>query len=213
VEPDAPQPTVDELTVADPPEPWRATGFAVHGRRLEVGSVRIALAGPGPGRGIVGWSVRDARSLELDGLPSTASSRPPPAGGEHPNGALAVDHIVAMTPDLDRSVAALRAGGLDLRRVREEPTPGGAPRQGFFRMGEVILEVVQAPEGTRVAAGRDGPARLWGLAFRVESIDRPVAALGDLLGEPRAAVQAGRTIATVRRAAGLGPAVAFITPP
>jgi hypothetical protein len=64
-----------------------------------------------------------------------------------------------------------------------------------------------------VAAGRDGPARLWGLAFRVESIDRPVAALGDLLGEPRAAVQAGRTIATVRRAAGLGPAVAFITPP
>jgi hypothetical protein len=213
VGPEPPAPTVDELTVADPPEPWRAAGFAVDGGRLEIGSVRMVLAGPGGARGIVGWTVRDARSLDLDGLPTGASSRPPAAGREHPNGALALDHLVAMTPDLDRSVAALQAGGLDLRRVREEPTPGGAPRQAFFRMAEVVLEVVQAPEGTRIAADPDGPARLWGLAFRVASIERPVAALGDLLGEPRPAVQPGRTIATVRRAAGLGPAVAFITAP
>ena len=37
---------------------------------------------------------------------------------------------------LDRSVRALQAAGLDLRRVREQPTPAGAPRQAFFRLGE-----------------------------------------------------------------------------
>ncbi len=35
---------------------------------------------------------------------------------------------------------------------------------------------------------------------------------GDLLGEPRAAVQPGRQIATLRKEAGLGPAIAFMTP-
>jgi hypothetical protein len=106
----------------------------------------------------------------------------------------------------------LRDAGLDLRRVREEPTPGGAPRQAFFRMGEVILEVVQAPEGTRMAEDRDGPARLWGISFLVEDLERTAAALGGLLGEPRGAVQPGRRIATLRKEAGLGPAVAFMTP-
>ena len=50
----------------------------------------------------------------------------------------------------------LRAAGFDLRRLREGPTPGGSPRQAFFRLGEVILEVVQAPAGTKIAAD---PAR------------------------------------------------------
>jgi hypothetical protein len=119
---------------------------------------------------------------------------------------------VAFTPDLDRTTAILRAAGLDLRRVRDEPTPGGAPRQAFFRMGEVILEVVQAPEGTRIAADPSGPARLWGISFLVEDLERTASRLGDLLGEPRAAVQPGRRIATLRKGAGLGPAIAFMTP-
>jgi catechol 2,3-dioxygenase-like lactoylglutathione lyase family enzyme len=205
--------TVDELLIADPPNPWRAAGFHVEGDLCVVGAVRMRLAGPGRGRGIVGWSVRGAASLDLDGLPTTASTTPRPAGaGPHPNGVIAIDHVVAFTPDLDRTVANLRAGGLDLRRVREEPTPGGAPRQAFFRMGEVILEVVQAPEGTRVAADPSGPARLWGLSFLVDDLERTASMLGDLLGEARAAVQTGRRIATLRKDAGLGPAIAFMTP-
>jgi hypothetical protein len=63
-----------------------------------------------------------------------------------------------------------------------------------------------------VAVDPSGPARLWGLAFVVEDMDRPAEVLGDLLGAPRDAVQPGRTIATVRSEAGLGPAVAFMTP-
>jgi catechol 2,3-dioxygenase-like lactoylglutathione lyase family enzyme len=124
----------------------------------------------------------------------------------------AIDHVVAFTPDLDRTTATLCAAGLDLRRVREEPTPGGAPRQAFFRMGEVILEVVQAPEGTRIAEDPGGPARLWGISFLVHDLERTAATLGDLLGEPRAGVQPGREIATLRKEAGLGPAVAFMSP-
>ena len=92
-------------------------------------------------------------------------------------------------------------------------------RQAFFRMAEVILEVVQAPEGVKLArdpAGSAGdpqtPARFWGISFLVDDMDATSGALGDLLGTPRAAVQPGRQIATLRREAGLGPAIAFMTP-
>jgi catechol 2,3-dioxygenase-like lactoylglutathione lyase family enzyme len=205
-------PTVDTLTVADEPAAWSAAGFDVHGDLCEVGTVRVRLEGPGRGRGIVEWSVRGARSLELDGLPTSASEDPPAAGAPHPNGVVSIDHVVVVTPDLDRTAAALRDGGLDLRRVRDEAAPGGSPRQGFFRMGELILEVVQAPVGTRIASDPSGPARLWGISFLVEELERTAAALGDLLGEPREAVQPGRRIATLGKEAGLGPAIAFMTP-
>jgi catechol 2,3-dioxygenase-like lactoylglutathione lyase family enzyme len=208
----SPPPTIDELLIADPPDSWREAGFEVEGDLCVVGTVRLRLGDAGLGRGIVGWSVRGASTFDLDGLATTASENPPPAAApEHPNGVTSIDHVVAFTPDLDRTTATLRAAGLDLRRLREEPTPGGAPRQAFFRMGDVILEVVQAPEGTRIAEDPSGPARLWGISFLVGDLERTVSTLGDLLGEPRAAVQPGREIATLRKEAGLGPAVAFMT--
>jgi hypothetical protein len=119
---------------------------------------------------------------------------------------------VVLTPDLDRTTAALRGAGFDLRREREGPTPGGSRRQSFFRMGELILEVVEAPAGTRIAEDPAGPARLWGISFLVEELEHTAATLGDLLGDPRDAVQPGRQIATLRKEAGLGPAIAFMTP-
>jgi hypothetical protein len=206
------QPTIDELFIAAAPGAWGAAGFAVGGDVCEVGSVRLRLEGEGERRGIVRWSVRDAGSLELDGLETAASSASPAAGERHPNGTVSIDHVVVISPDLDRTSAVLRDAGFDLRRVREGETPGGSSRQAFFRMGEVILEVVQAPEGTRLAADPSGPARLWGISFLVEDMDAPAAALAQKLGEPRDAVQPGRRIATVDSAAGLGTAVAFMTP-
>jgi hypothetical protein len=203
---------VDELHIADEPGHWRAAGFEVDGDACAVGTVALRLEGPGRGRGIVAWALRGAASLDLDGLATVASDRPPAAGTQHPNGVLSIDHLVVVTPDLDRTIAALRDGGFELRRVREEEAPGGSPRQAFFPMGEPILEVVQAPESTRVAADPHGPARLWGISFLVEDLDATASSLGTLVGEPRAAVQAGRRIATLRREAGLGPAVAFMSP-
>jgi hypothetical protein len=208
----AAQPTVDELFVADPPDAWRAVGFAVAGDLAEVGTVRIRLEGPGSRRGITRWSIREARSLDLDGLDTSASQAPPARGGHHPNGTVAIDHLVVLSPDLDRTAGVLRDAGLDLRRTREGETPGGSRRQAFFRMGELILELVQAPPGTKVADDPHGPARLWGISFRVERMETVADALGELLGSPRDAVQPGRRIATVRREAGLGPAIAFMTP-
>jgi hypothetical protein len=209
--------SLDELAIADRPEAWRACGFEVDGDACVVGDTRIRLAGDGAGRGLIGWSLRGvSKTAELDGLPTARSDRPPP--GEqpaHPNGVTALDHVVAITPVLDRTVAALRAAGLDLRRIRDEPTLAGAPRQAFFRLGAVILEVVQEPEEAIArAGGPDRPAFFWGLAFVTPDLDATVAALGgDRAGEIRDAVQPGRRIATLRRSAGLGLPVALLTAP
>ena len=206
--------TIDELTVADPPAAWAALGFAVDGDLCLFGDVRTRLAGADAGRGLTGWSVRGIETTELDGLPTTRSDRPMPVEGPpHPNGIVALDHVVAITPALDRTVEALRAAGLDLRRVREEPTPAGAPRQAFFRLGATILEVVQESPGAVERGGPERPAFFWGLAFVAPDLDATVAGLGDKVSEVRDAVQPSRRIATLRRTAGLAIPVALITPP
>jgi catechol 2,3-dioxygenase-like lactoylglutathione lyase family enzyme len=206
-------PTLDELAVADMPSAWTALGFELDGDTCVVGGTRIRMVGREAGRGLTGWSLREIETVELDGLATVRSERPPP--GEppaHPNGVTGLDHVVAITPDLDRTVAALQAAGLDLRRIREEPTPAGAPRQAFFRLGAVILEVVQEPEEVIERGGADRPAFFWGLALVAPDLDTTVAALGDRVSEVRDAVQSGRRIATLRRAAGLALPVALITP-
>jgi hypothetical protein len=207
-------PTVDELAIADGPDSWAAVGFEVDGDTCVVGDVRIRLAGSGAGRGLIGWSLRGVARTELDGLSTTTSDRPPPSERpSHPNGVTALDHLVAVTPALDRTVAVLQDAGLDLRRIREEPTPAGAPRQAFFRLGATILEVVQEPHETAEPTGADRPAFFWGLAFAAPDLDATVDWLGDRVGEVRPAVQPGRRIATLRRSAGLAIPVALITPP
>jgi hypothetical protein len=191
-------PSIDAVEIADEPAAWSALGFDVADGTCRVSRVDLSLAGTGPKRGIVGWT-----------LGTEAAGEPAP---EHPNGVTRVDHVVMLSPDLDTTVAELESQGFDLRRRREGPTPGGSTRQAFFRAGEPILEVVQAPEGTSVAHDPHREARLWGLAFLVEDMERAATTLGDLLGTPRDAVQRGRRIATIRPEAGLGPAVAFMTP-
>jgi hypothetical protein len=191
-------PSIDELEIADEPATWNALGFRVEDAVCRVSRVRLRLVGKGSRRGIVDWTLG----------PSASEAVAPP----HPNGVVRVDHVVMLSPDLDRTVGELEAQGFDLRRRREGDTPGGSTRQAFFRAGQPILEVVQAPEGTSVARAPEGRARLWGLAFLVEDMAHPAAALGELLGSPRDAVQPGRRIATLRPEAGAGPAIAFMTP-
>lgn len=210
--------TVTELLVADEPQRWASCGFSVVGGVCRAGGVRIRLAGREVGRGIAGWSLHGAVGDALDGLPTkhadgASATAPASDAPPHPNGVVALDHVVAISPALDRTVAALQAAGLDLRRVREEPTPAGAPRQAFFRLGETILEVVQAPEeAIERSGGPDGPAFFWGLAFKVADLDATVAFLGEERCSPaRPAVQPGCRIATLRRAAGLAVPVALMT--
>jgi hypothetical protein len=207
--------TIDEISIADEPGRWAALGFDVAGEGCTIGGVTLRLGGsdPGGGGGITRWSLRGISTPELDGLPTSVSERPvtPPAL-PHPNGVVSLDHIVAVSPSFERSVAALQAAGLELRRIREEPTPAGAPRQAFFRLGREILEMVEEPAEVAAAnGGPDRPVRFWGLALLVDDIDRAVEAMAPHAGEPRAAVQPGRRISTLSRSAGLAVPLALIT--
>jgi hypothetical protein len=193
---------LEQLTIGADPEEWRSAGFALENDATLAGAVRLSFA---PGDGILGWRLTTAAG-EIDGLPEAAPDPRPAIAGAHPNGVSLIDHVVVLTPDLERTTAALEGIGVERRRVREVETDGGTLRQGFFRLGEVILEVVGH------ARVEDGPARFWGITFTVEDLDATAELLGDRLGSIRDAVQPGRRIATVRREAGLGLPVALISP-
>lgn len=201
----AAHPTIAEIEIAEESAAWARLGFEVADGRCRVGGVSLSLVGPHAGRGIVGWSVRGLATAELDGLPTEIAVDPPPAPAPaHPNGVIGLDHVVALTPSLERTTAALDAAGLGLRRLREVEGPDGPVRQAFFRLGEALLEVVERAE-------LDGPARFWGMVMVVDDIDACAQRLGDDLGTIRDAVQPGRRIATLRRSAGLALPVAFIS--
>ncbi len=208
-----PTPTIDELTIAADPDGWVAMGFVVQDDVVQLAGVRVRLAGADAGRGILGWSLRGIDSAELDGLPTTISAQPALAPAlPQPNGVVSIDHVVAFTPAFERSVQALQNAGMDLRRIREEPTPAGAPRQAFFKLGREILELAQAPQKVVERTGAtEHPAQFWGLALLVDDLDRAVHAFTPHVGAVRDAVQPGRRIATVRRSAGLAVPVALMS--
>ncbi|MBA3281635.1 MAG: hypothetical protein H0U29_05345, partial [Acidimicrobiia bacterium] len=190
---------IAEITVAGEPAEWRRAGFHVDGDLMPARGATLRLAGATSGRRITGWTLRGRVAAELDGLPTSVTTDPAqaPSPPVHPNGVLGVDHVVAFSPDLDRTVAALEAAGLDLRRVREGPTPAGAMRQAFFRLGDTIVEAVSGDAGTGLGADV-APATWFGLALDVTDLDATGALLGDGLGAVKEAVQEGRRIATLR---------------
>ena len=200
--------------MGDPPEAWEAAGFSVDDDgTCRIGAVRVRLVGRDGGKRILGWSLRGAPPARLadgtlDGLPTTDSGAPPPAPAVHPNGATHIDHVVLLSPDLARTTAALVAIGVEPRGERDADTYGTAMRQVFFRLGEVILELVGQPQ----AAGEGEPG-FFGLAITVDDLDSTAALLGEHLGAIKDAVQEGRRIATLRhRDLGMSVATAFMSP-
>ncbi|MEZ0578334.1 VOC family protein [Nocardioides sp. MH1] len=205
--------TIAELVVADPPQAWVSAGFGVDpDGTCRIGSVAVRLVGRGAGKGIVGWSLRGlpAQTLRegVDGIPTSASDALATPPGDHLNGVTSIDHVVLVSPDLSRTVAALALLGLDPRRERDGELGGAPVRQVFYRLGEVILEVVGSPGATSEA-----PSTLWGLTHNVADIDAAVALLGDNGGRVKDAVQPGRRIATLRHEElGMSVRTALITP-
>jgi hypothetical protein len=235
-------PVIREIEVVDDAAAWREAGFAVGddgtvaiGRAL-VRLVPLDDGGDGAGTrarrpGIAGWTLAGLTGApgDLDGLPTVAADLPddadagrevgaPAPGAVHPNGVTHIDHVVATTPDLDRTTAALEAAGIVPRRTREAGTgPDGVARlQRFSRLGETILELV-GPAVPAAATGaaegaRPRAARFWGLAYVVTDLDSLARLLGDRLSPPRDAVQPGRRIASLRRHVGAAVPMAFLTP-
>jgi hypothetical protein len=201
-------PILVELALAGTGEPWRRIGFDVDSDGIcRVGAVTLRFEGAGSG-GIRRWTLAGAGGKgDIDGLPTDrlSTAAPPDPAPEHPNTARQLDHVVVMTPELERTLTALQQAGLGLRRVRDAGSADHPVRQGFYRVGEAILEVVGDVDPP-------GPARFWGLVVVAGDLETLAARMGDGLGPPRDAVQPGRRIATARESAGLGLPVAFMTP-
>ncbi len=221
------------LAVADEPSVWTDLGFVVREGQVRLGGVDIVCVGNslavGRNGGIVGWTFGESNDNSMvnniDGIPVVTAVVDPTRSltqPSHPNGVSAIDHLVVSTPDLDRTIAAFEAAGLECRRQRER-TYGSGPgattmRQAFFWFGDpngpanerVICEVV----GPAVVdpSKADRAASFFGLALTSTDLAATAIAMGDCLKPPVTAVQAGRQIATVRSSAGSSVAIAIMSP-
>ncbi|MCX6522142.1 MAG: glyoxalase [Actinobacteria bacterium] len=202
------------LTVAGPSEPWRAIGLRVVDGVAWIGGIALRFADQvagGEGSGLVrvsGWTLAGSpdRVDSIDGI-ATDHVELDDAGvesWEHPLGVTSFDHVVVMTSSLERTCGEIeRITGEPLKRIREV----GPIRQGFHRLGSMIVEVV---ESDRVTSDE---ASLWGFVWIVDDLHDTADRLGpDLLSPPKAAVQPGRFIASFRTGAGLGLPIALMSP-
>jgi hypothetical protein len=160
--------------------------------------------------GLHSWALSNINSTisSIDGIPTTevlVATRPAQIESrEFVLQPLGIDHVVVNTPDLERTSRALHeATGAELKRIRDA---GNGMRQGFHRLGDVIVEIVSTP------AMPAGTASLWGFVVNVADVYDVAAYLGpDVLSPPKPAVQKNRLIATFRGAVGLGVPVALMS--
>ncbi|MEM9465879.1 MAG: glyoxalase [Actinomycetota bacterium] len=208
------------VIVGDPADAWARAGFVMDGPTTRIGSTTIVCE-PTGGPGILGVSI-DGLAAPVDGLPiGSEPTVAAPLRDTHPNRVTGFDHLVAMSPAVDRTSMALEAVGLEKRRTREFTVGDETRRQDFFWMGDVILELVGVVatvgviggDGAAPPSGRDLPATFWGLALECDDLDAAAEALGDGLGRIKDAVQTGRRIATIRsQELGVSVPIALMSP-
>ncbi|MEI8239961.1 MAG: hypothetical protein WCI22_11115 [Actinomycetota bacterium] len=196
--------TVAELHIGGPVDGWQRLGLHIVDDAALVDGVALRFVGGEPG--LHGWAFCNAPVTDdlIDGIPTRYVDALTAGGRDHDLSVIAVDHVVVNTSSLERTCAAIEAAtGEPLKRVREI----GAIRQGFHRLERVVLEVVESPQVTAAVAS------LWGFVLTVDDIHDACDRLGpDVVGLPKAAVQPGRFIATVRPTVALGLPLAFISP-
>ena len=178
----------------------------------------------------IGWAAETLEAADLDpddlpgdidGVPTSAivGAGTPPVAPPHPNGVTSIDHVVVMTPDLDRTVAEFEALGIPCRRVREGAAYGSKTvRQAFFWLGnpdgapeeKVIVEVV-GPDIVDPEKADEG-ARFFGLAFTSHDLALSSSVIGVHMKPPTNAVQVGRQIASISSKAGSTVAMVLMSP-
>lgn len=197
---------LQSVVIGDEADAWAEAGFEIVDGATRVGSTTLSFTpdhGPGIHRALVAGIAEPVDGMAFGPGPERHSS-----ATAHPNRVTAFDHLVAMSPDMDRTTAALTEAGLEHRRTRTFEAGGGVRRQAFFWLGDVILELV----GDDAVRG-EGPAVLWGLALTCDDLDTAADHLGDALGSIKPAVQPGRRIATIRtKDLGISVPIALMSP-
>lgn len=190
------------LAIGDDPKLWESLGFTVEGDTCHISGVGHVLGGSK--KGLADWGLRGIEATDIDGLKLGMSPSPSEPTPEHANGVIGFDHLVMTSGNMTRTISEFEALGIECRRIRDA---GRGIQQAFFRLGEVILELVGPAEGVG-----DGPPSLMGLAYTVSDLAATATYLGDLLRPVKDAVQSGRRIATLDWSAGSSVPIAFMSP-
>ena len=113
-------PTLRAVAVPDHAERWTALGFEVIAGAVLLPGVRVVLDAPR-----IAVAIEGVASLP-DGLELEPAEPAAPAYSAHPNTAIGIDHVVAVTPDFDATAAAARDRGTC--RSSESATPAASAR-------------------------------------------------------------------------------------
>ena len=195
---------IAQLVVGGRPTAWSSIGLTFVDGICSVGDIGIRLdvtLEPGISSWMLSGCIGDGG---IDGILTTHADLTQPAKPDSTiMNIVGVDHVVVFTNDLERTSADVaRVTGEPLKRIREA---GDGVRQGFHRLGSVIVEIVEQKRIERTF--------LWGFVLTVDNLDDVARHFGpDVLSPPRDAVQTGRRIAAFRSGVGLGTAVALMTP-
>ena len=201
---------IGELVIGGSRANWAQVGISFsHEGVFAIGEVLLRIDEALP-PGMHSWALSniDSTVVSIDGISTTGNVANDRIEHNDAQGfvltPLGVDHVVVNTPDLERTSLALHeATGAELKRIRDA---GNGVRQGFHRLGDVIIEIVSAPSMP------PGNASLWGFVLNVADVHEVAAYLGpDVLSPPKPAVQKNRLIATFRGAVGLGVPVALMS--
>ena len=201
---------IGELVIGGSRANWAQVGINFsHEGVFAIGEVLLRIDEALP-PGMHSWALSniDSTVVSIDGISTTGNVANDRIEHNDAQGfvltPLGVDHVVVNTPDLERTSLALHeATGAELKRIRDA---GNGVRQGFHRLGDVIIEIVSAPSMP------PGNASLWGFVLNVADVHEVAAYLGpDVLSPPKPAVQKNRLIATFRGAVGLGVPVALMS--
>ena len=225
------------LTIAADANAWATIGVPITDGGAQISTIRLRF--DVGNAGIAHWTllrhpdqytvISSPVAPLIDGLITEWVSKTLPPLPSDPQ-IVGFDHLVIMTTSLERTCAAIASEtGAPLKRIRH----ASAVRQGFHRLGEAIVEVVEPVEpvevvvpvervepadvlepveGTGSVPPVGQPATFWGLVWVVDDLDAYCRRVGpELISAPRVAVQKGRRIASFRSAANLGCAVAVMS--
>ena len=168
---------VGELVIASSVEPWRAIGLQVNDGVARVGGIALRFVPASGGRGgVISWGLVGSLtgSVDIDGLATHHLEEALEGGRDHALDIVGFDHLVVMTSSLERTCGAIEAAtGEPLKRIRE----AGAVRQGFHRLGELIIEVVESPQVTATTASFWALCGTWPTCMRPATTLVPMSSL------------------------------------